>query len=135
MTDEEKKALVKRFVEEFWNQGDVSAADRLMTPGVKVHEPDVGGISGLKGFNGVIRSAFPDWRSTPDEFVIQGDIVVERWTGRGTHEGDFMGIPASNRRVAVPGIVFYRLAGDKIAEFRGSFDQMSLMRQIGAVPA
>jgi steroid delta-isomerase-like uncharacterized protein len=134
MRNEEKRDLVKRFVEEFWNSGDLSAADRLMTADVKIHQPEVGGVNGLKDYNGVIRTAFPDWYSTPEELLVEGDMVVERWTGRGTQRGDFMGIAASGRHVEVPGVVFYRIANGKIAEFRGFFDQMSMLHQLGAAP-
>jgi predicted ester cyclase len=64
--------------------------------------------------------------------VAEGDRVAERWTGHGTHRGDFQGIPATGRQVAVPGTVFYRIAAGKIVEFRGQFDRMSMMEQLGA---
>ncbi len=61
--------------------------------------------------------------------------MVERWTGRGTHRGEFQGIAPTGKRVAVPGVVFYRIADGKIAEFRGQFDRMSLMQQFGVIPS
>ncbi|HET8626288.1 MAG TPA: ester cyclase [Thermomicrobiales bacterium] len=61
--------------------------------------------------------------------------AAECWTGRGTHRGAFQGIPPAGRKVAVPGVVFYRIAGGKIAEFCGSFNLPSLLRQLGATPA
>jgi steroid delta-isomerase-like uncharacterized protein len=130
-TDTAKKELVMRFVEEFWNQGDLSAADRLMTSDVLIHQPEVDGVAGFKAYNSLIRSAFPDWTSTPEELVVEGDTVVERWTGRGSHKGELMGIAATERQVAVPGVVFYRVVSGKIAEFRGFFDQMSMFQQLG----
>ena len=135
MTTEDNKALVLRFVEEFWSGGNLAAADALMAPDVVIHQPDVGGIAGLKAFNIALRAAFPDWHSTPEELIAEGGRVAERWTGRGTHQGAFQGIPPTGRRVAVPGVVFYRIADGRIAEFRGSFDLLSMLRQLGAVPA
>ena len=61
------------------------------------------------------------------------DRVAERWTGRGTHRGELMGIPATGKAVAAPGSVFYRVAGGRIAEFRGQVDIMGLMRQLGVI--
>jgi predicted ester cyclase len=61
--------------------------------------------------------------------------VAERWTGRGTHQGELQGIPPTGKRVEVPGSVFYQIVGGKIVEFRGQLDMLSLMQQIGAVPA
>ena len=135
MATTEKKALVERFVQEFWSEGNLAAADELMTPDAIIHEPPVGDVAGLKDFNTMLRNAFPDWYSTCEELVEEGDRVAERWTGRGTHQGEMQGIPATGRQVAVPGVVFYRIADGKIAEFRGSFDQLSLLRQLGAIPA
>lgn len=135
MSLEENKALVQRFVDEFWSGGDAAAADELMSADVVIHEPPVGTAAGLKAFAAQIRNAFPDWRSTVEEMIAEGDCVAERWTGRGTHQGDMQGIAPTGKRVAVPGVVFYRIREGRIVEFRGQFDMMSMMRQLGAIPA
>ena len=132
---EANKALVQQFVDEFWNSGNLAAADDLMTREAVIHEPGVGTPEDLKTVATMIRSAFPDWHSTVDEMLVDGDRVAERWTGRGTHQGEFQGIPPTGNQVAVPGIVFYRIADGKIAEFRGQFDRMSLMQQLGVIPS
>ena len=135
MSAEENKALVRRFVEEFWNEGNMSAADELMAVDAQIHMPtgEVVNIDGLKGFAGTFRGSFPDWHSTFEELIAEGDRVAERWTGRGTHRGELQGIPPTGKRVEVPGSVFYRIIGGKIVEFRGQLDMMSLMQQLGAV--
>ena len=83
MSAEENKALVERFVEEFWNEGNLSTADELFAPGAEIHMPtgEVVGLDGLKGFAGVWRGSFPDWHSTFEELVAEGDTVAGRWTG------------------------------------------------------
>lgn len=134
MSVEENKRIVRRFVDEFWSGGRLEAADELMTSDVVIHQPDVGGIDGLKAFNKMIRTAFPDWYSTMEEFVAENDRVAERWTGRGTHRGEFRGIQPTGRKVEVPGVVFYRIRDSKIAEFRGSFDMLTMLEQLGAAP-
>jgi steroid delta-isomerase-like uncharacterized protein len=132
---EAQQAVVREFVEAFWNRGDLAAADRLMTRDAVVHEPVAGTPEDLKAINTMIRKAFPDWHSTIEEMLVEGDRVVERWTGRGTHQGDFQGITPTGTSVAVPGVVFYRITDGKIVEFRGQFDRMSLMQQLGAIPS
>jgi steroid delta-isomerase-like uncharacterized protein len=134
---EENKELVRRFVEEFWNQKNPSAADELMAADVLIQMPtgEVVNLDGLKGFAEMWRGSFPDWNSTFEELIAEGDRVAERWTGRGTHQGELQGIPPTGRRVEVPGSVFYRIADGEIVEFRGQLDMMSLMQQIGAIPA
>ena len=128
-------ALVHRFVDEFWSRGNLSVVDELMTRDAVIHEPVAGTPEDLKAVARMIRAAFPDWHSTIEEMLVEGDRVAERWTGRGTHQGAFQGIPATGKPVVVPGVVFYRIADGKIAEFRGQFDMMSLMQQLGGIPS
>ena len=135
MTLEDNKALVIRFVEEFWSGGNESSADELMADGVtiEVNNQAVKDTGTLKEFARMLRGGFPDWRSHLEELVAEDDRVAERWTGLGTHRGEFQGIRATGRQVAVPGTVFYRIAGGKIVEFRGQFDRMSLLEQLGVL--
>jgi steroid delta-isomerase-like uncharacterized protein len=137
MSAEENRALVRRFVEEFWNEGNTATADELMAGDAEIHMPtgEVVDPDGLKGFAEAWRGSFPDWHSTFEELIAEGDRVAERWTGRGTHRGELQGIPPTGRRVEVPGSVFYRIVGGKIVEFRGQLDLMSLMQQLGAIPS
>lgn len=136
MSIEENKALVRRFVEKFWNEGYTSAVDELMAPDAEIHMPTGEMVSPdeLKGFAGAWRESFPDWHSTFEELVAEGDRVAERWTGRGTHRGELQGIAPTGKRIEVPGSVFYRIVGGKIVEFRGQLDMMGLMQQLDAVP-
>jgi steroid delta-isomerase-like uncharacterized protein len=133
MSAEENKALVRRFVEEFWNEGNTTAADELMASDAAIHLPtgEVVNPDELKGFASAWRESFPDWHSTFEELIAEGDRVAERWTGRGTHRGELQGIPPTGKRVEVPGSVFYRIVGGKIVEFRGQLDMMRLMQQLG----
>ena len=136
MLGEENKALVRLFHEEFWNKGNLAAADELMTAGATIVLPGMGQVdlTHLKVFAASLRGAFPDWYSTTDELMAEGARVAERWTGRGTHQGEFQGIAPTGRQITVPGFVFYRVASGKITEFRGLFDGLALMRQLGAIP-
>ncbi len=137
MSAEENKALVRRFVEEFWNEGNMSAADELMAIDAAIHMPtgEVVNLDGLKSFAGTFRGSFPDWHSTFEELIAEGERVAERWTGRGTHRGELQGIPPTGKRVEAPGSVFYRIVDGKIVELWGQLDMMSLMQQLGAVPS
>lgn len=136
MLGEENKAVVRLFSEEFWNKGNLAAADELLAANATVVLPGRGYVSldDFKAFAVSLREAFPDWHATTDELVAEGARVAERWTGRGTHQGEFQGIAPTGRQVIVPGSVFYRLASGKIMEFRGFFDGVALMQQLGAIP-
>lgn len=135
MTAEANKALVKRFVEEFWNEGNTAAADELMAVDAEIHMPtgEMVAPDGLKSFARTWRGSFPDWHSTFEELIAEGDRVAERWTGRGTHRGELQGIPPTGKHVETPGSVFYRIIDGKIVEFRGQLDMMGLMQQLGVM--
>ena len=134
MSVDTNKAVVTRFVEEFWSSGNEAAADELMAEDVAIYvnNQEVKDTDALKLFARSIRGAFPDWHSSLEELVAEGDRVAERWTGRGTHRGAFQGIAATGRQVAVPGTVFYHITEGKITEFRGQFDRLSMLEQLGA---
>ena len=136
MSLEENKALVRRFVDEFWNQGNAAAADELMTADATIVLPGSGQVSRehFKAFVTAFRRAFPDWHSTAEELIAEEDCVGERWTGRGSHQGEFQGIAPTGRQVTVPGFVFYRITAGKITEFYGLFDGLSMLHQLGALP-
>jgi steroid delta-isomerase-like uncharacterized protein len=135
MSAEENKALVRRFVEEYWNEGKTNAVDELMALDAEIHMPtgEVLDLDGFKGFAATWRGSFPDWHSTIQQLIAEGDRVAERWTGRGTHLGELQGIPPTGKRVEAPGSVFYRIADGRIVEFRGQLDMMSLMQQLGVI--
>ena len=80
-------------------------------------------------------TAFPDWHGTVDDIIAEGDKVVNRWTGHGTHLVELMGIPATGKPVTLTGITIFRIAGNKIVEEWTQMDQMSLMQQLGVIPS
>jgi steroid delta-isomerase-like uncharacterized protein len=137
MSVEENKVLVRRFVEEFWNNGDMAMADVLLAEDATITLPGVGEVTreSMKTFVTAHRSAFPDWHSTFEELVGDGESIAERWTGTGTHRGEFQGIAPTGRFVKIPGTVFYRNASGKIVESRGLLDGLAMMQQLGVAPA
>ncbi len=130
--------LVRRFVEEVWNKGDLSVIDELVSDKYVGVEPVIGDVRGAAALREQVqtfRSAFPDLRLTIEDMGMSGDRVFMRWTGRGTHRGALMGIPPSNNRGEVRGISVQRIANGKIVEQYESYDSLRLMQIIGAVPA
>lgn len=79
-------------------------------------------------------AGFPDLKHSVHEVIAADDKVVVRFTLRGTHRGEFMGIPPTQRRFEAGAIVVFRVADGKIAELDGQFDQMGMMRQLGVIP-
>ncbi|RIK44574.1 MAG: ester cyclase [Chloroflexi bacterium] len=79
-------------------------------------------------------AAFPHYEMIVDDLIAEGDKVVVRFTMRATHQGDFMGIPATGKQVNMPGIIIYHIADHKIVEHWMQFDAMTLMQQLGVQP-
>ena len=100
-------------------------------------DPDqVSGVEELKQFFVMMRSGFPDFQVTiEDLFAAEGEKVVLRFTFRGTHQGEFMGVAPTGKRVTMAGIDIFRIADGKIAELWNQEDVLGMMQQIGAVPA
>ena len=134
---EDNKALNRRFVEEVINQGNIEAIDELIDPGVVDHAAPPGvptGREGAKQFFAIVRSAFPDLHHTIEDMIAEGDKVVMRSTWSGTHQGEFMGIPATGRRVRVSAIDISRVADGRIVEHWEQSDALGLMQQLGVIP-
>jgi len=93
------------------------------------------GSEGVKVLTGMLRSAFPDFKATIDDILTEGDKVVIRMTWTGTQKGEFMGVPATGKRVSFGVIDIIRIANGKVVEHWGQMDSMSLMQQLGAIPA
>src|SRR5579859_965872 len=106
MSTVENKALLRRYIEEAFNQGNLAVIDAASTPQSVTHvpgAPDVTGIAGAKQFVTQYRAAFPDLHLTIDDEVADGDTVVQRWTSRGTHRGAFQGLAPTGKQVTVAG--------------------------------
>jgi steroid delta-isomerase-like uncharacterized protein len=135
---EENKAVVRRFLEEIFNEGNLDAADELFAPDYVLHDPavpeEVRGPEGVKRYVSMYRSAYPDTHIAIEDQIAEGDKVVTRWTGQGTHEGELMGIPPTGERVTVAGIQFDRVSGGRIEETWVIYDALGMMQQLGVVP-
>lgn len=133
MSSEENMALERRLVEEVWNKHNPGAADAFVAPDVIQNNSLPGTRPGRDGYRQTLEmlfSAFPDVRLTVEDLIADGDKVVERWTIRGTHRGDFMGMPATNKQVTVSGIDIYRYAGGRRVETWSQYDSLGMMRQL-----
>jgi len=138
MSESENIATVGRFVEEVINQGQLDAANELVEEDFIELDPLPGqrqGREGLKEVIAMMRAGFPDLHWIIDETVAAGDKVVSRFTWTGTHQGVFLGIPATNKAVTVRGLVIDRLNAGKMADSRILMDTLGLMQQLGVIPA
>lgn len=139
MSTEENKALVRETFEEMWNKGNLSAIEKVYSHDYVGHDPalpePIKGIEGAKQYVTMFRSAFPDAHVTFEDQLAEGDRVVTRYTGTGTHKGDLMGIAPTGKHVSVSGVVIDRISGNKIVEEWILDDNLGMLRQLGVVPA
>jgi steroid delta-isomerase-like uncharacterized protein len=133
---EKNEAVVCRLIEEVLNGGQIDLLAELVASDHVGHDP-LGDHYGREGLRIVVteyRVAFPDLCVTVEDLVSEGDRVVHRFTLRGTHAGQFMGIPPTERVVTAAGIAIDRFADGKVAESWVSLDALNLLRQLGAAP-
>ena len=141
MSAQDNKAMLRRIFDECFNQGNLATADELLapdsqelSPGIPPGTPKTGPDS-LKAAVHMLRTAFPDLRITVDEMVAEGDAVSARTTWTGTHRGDLMGIPATGKRVSWSTLDIVHVRDGKFVSHFGIQDGMSLMQQLGVLPA
>lgn len=139
MSTEENKAAERRFQEELWNKRNLGSVDEHVAADVVDHDPfSPGQATGREGFRQTVAmmlSAFPDIHVTIEDMVAEKDRVVVRWTVRGTHRGNFMGIPPTNKQLTSSGIDLFRYEGGKRIETWRQWDALGVMQQLGVLPA
>jgi steroid delta-isomerase-like uncharacterized protein len=138
MSSEQNKKIVRRVFEEPW-KGNLAVVDELVASNYIGYDPAVPeplrGPAGVKEFISTYREAFPDARITVEQQLAEGNLVATRWSGRGTHEGELMGIEPTGTQVTVSGLTISRLEGGKIVEEFLNWDTLGMMQQLGAIPA
>lgn len=139
MSTEENKTTSRRFYEALFNEGNLDAAEEIVASDFVLHDPNLPeeprGVEGLKQFVSLYRSAFPDIRFEIEKQIAEGDMVGTRWTARGTHRGELMGIAPTEACVEVGAFTLHRFSDGKIAEDWAHYDALGMMRQLGAIPA
>jgi steroid delta-isomerase-like uncharacterized protein len=135
-TTEENKAIYRRFIEEVWNRGNVDLCDELFAPdATSPSAPQLPpGPEGVKAVVRMFLTAFPDFYMTIEDILAEGDTVVARFVEGGTHQGEFMGIPPTGRRLEFTEIALVRLRDGRLIETRWEVDMLGMLQQLGAVP-
>lgn len=140
MSVEENIGLMRRWFKEVWNEKRLETIHELLAPNaVGIGELEDGGK--LQGpdefatFAKRLHAAFPDIDVTVEDAFGAGDKVVLRWSANMTHSGDDLGMPASGERVHITGITIARIANGQIVEGWDNWDQLAMLKQIGAYQA
>lgn len=135
MSSDENKAVMRRFIEEVFNEKRLDRVDALVAEDYVDHGALPGQAPGREGAKqrwAMFNAAIPDMRTTIEDMVAEGDTVVVRYTVEGTHQGELLGMPPTGKRLRFSGINITRMAGGKLAEHWAEMDTLGLMQQLSA---
>jgi steroid delta-isomerase-like uncharacterized protein len=137
MSTEQNKTLVRRLFEEIVNQKKLDMVRELVGANYVNHNMPApqSGPEGLKQVLGPFFAAFPDMHVTLEQVIAEGDRVSTCGVMRGTHKGDFMGIPATGKQITISYIDIWRVENNKLVENWVQLDMLGLMQQLGVIPA
>jgi steroid delta-isomerase-like uncharacterized protein len=133
---EQNKTVARRAFEEILSQGHFELAEQLyakdfVNHGIRRDATLEEDQTALKGWH----EAFPDVVIVPGKLIAEGELVVIYWIARGTNTGTGNGLPATGKKAELAGITIWRIVDGKIKEEWSAFDQLSMMQQLGLLPA
>ena len=134
MTTEQSKAFMRRFLEASAD-GDSAAFRELMSPEIVAHV--AGGPVSREVFlqhNSVFNAAFSEREFIVEDLTTEADKVVARVTWRGTHTGEFQGLPPTGKQVEISAFIMERIRDGKSVEHWSLFDRVTMMQQLGLIP-
>ena len=135
----ENKTIIRRLYEEVWNQRKLGVVDELLSASHALNDPNNPGSQVgpalYKQRVVELTTALPDLCFTIEDTVAEGEKFVACWTFSGTHQGEYLGIPATGKKISVEGITIHHIKNGKILDSYTRWDALGLMRQLGAVPA
>jgi steroid delta-isomerase-like uncharacterized protein len=137
MSKEINQAALGKFAEAV-NSGNFDIFDQVVAPDCVDHDPAAGqvvGPAGYRMFFSGMRAAFPDMAVALETMVADDDTIAFAYTLTGTHKGSLMGIPPSGKKVRIRGLQISKFKGGKMVERWGSSDELTLLKQIGAIPS
>ncbi len=131
----DSKETVSLIIDEVFNKGNLSVLEEIVHPDYRYESPTetMEGIADLRAFAQAFRSAFPDLHIAIDDQVAEEEKVSTRITMTGTHEGDFLGLPATGKKVNLQGVVLSQLEDGLIKKEWELLDQLALLQQLGIV--
>jgi steroid delta-isomerase-like uncharacterized protein len=133
---EENKQLMRRWFEQVWNEGRADAIDEMFAAdglayGLTENPNEALGPSSFRDLHNTFRGAFPDMMIVVEDVIAEGDKVAARCSVRGRHQGDHLGIAATDTPVDFTGIAIVRIRDGKIVEAWNNFDFMRMNKQLG----
>ena len=129
---EQNKAIVRGYMTEVLNKGNLAAFDNYMSADVVFNNSK--GLKQQLASNQTLRNAFPDFQLIIEDQIAEGDKVVTRVTFQGTHRGEYRGVAPTGKQVRYSGIAIDRIVDGKVIEMWHVAETLSLLQQVGAIP-
>lgn len=136
MSTAENKVIAYRILDEVFSQGSLNKIDELFSLDIIIHDPDKelrGQEQVARGIT-LLRIAFPDLYYTVEDMIAEGDKVVVRFTGRGTHQGEFRGVSPTGKAMTYTGIMILRFVERRLVDYWAVSDALGIFQQLGAYP-
>lgn len=134
----ENKAIVRRLYGEVWNGRQLEVVNEIISPSHALHGTIAEGSAiGPEAYKGTVTrflTGFPDLRFSIDDMVAEDEKLVVSWNISGTHEGEFLGIPATHKKVSFDGITINHIVDRKIMDSYVSWDALGMIQQLGVAP-
>ncbi len=127
----ENKGLVRRHYQEVLTAKKLEVVDEIYADPVRVGDEASMPRAQFRQLAGLTHAAFPDLAVTVEDQIAEGDKVVTRFSAKGTHRGDFMGIPATGKQVTIKAIHIHEIRDGRIATLWEEIDLAGLYRQLG----
>jgi steroid delta-isomerase-like uncharacterized protein len=135
----ENKSIARRLYQEVWNERKLDVVDELISPSHALHEPNASdslvGPQAYKRTVTVFLTGIPDLRFKVQDMISENDKLAVSWVISGTQQGDFYDVPATNKKITVEGVTIHQIDGGKILDSYVTWDTLSVMRRLGAVPS
>lgn len=138
-TTERNKEIVRRY-QDAYNGNDLDLLDELLAPDWKTQAFPTGlmeqTVENAKAVHRSLLEAFPDLHITTHELIAEGDVVVQSYTVRGTHNGEMAGLPPTGNSIAVGGVSIFEIRDGRIVRHEAFSDLIDVLVQLGAdIPA
>jgi steroid delta-isomerase-like uncharacterized protein len=137
MSTEQNKALVRSIIDAI-NRGNFAVIDELCAPAYVHHDPGNPQVRSREDYRQWFTRfgiAFPDLQFTIEDLIAEGDKVVCRYTFRGTHKGQWRGMPATGKQVVGTGVTINHIVESKVVEDWHNADALGLLQQLGVIPS
>ena len=135
----DNKSIVRLLYDEVWNKRRLELVDEIISPSHALHDPNLTGSAvGPEAYKRLVSrwvAGISDLRFTLEDMVGENEKLAVAWTISGTHKGEFMGVPPTNKKVTVDGITIHHFVNAKIMDSYVSWDAWGMMQQLGVVPA